>query len=748
MVNTLGAPLVPQIADAEGVPLDAAQWVYTLPPLVAVLATPLLGRLGDGARRDRMLLATIAITCAGCVVSAVAPSFGWLLAGRGLQGVGFAGLPLCVAVARVHVRDDARTRAIMLLSVAAGGGSAIGFPLTALIALRLDIHGAYWFGAAVTATALAGVLATVPRSHAPSRALPLDLPGAALLGVGLGALLLALSRAATWGAAAPQTLALALVGSLALVGWIALELRVAHPLIDLRLAAQPVLLVANLGGLSLMFGMYAGVSLMNRYAQAPLGQGLDASVLTAGIILAPMGATVVVSPPLTRILARRLGTPGVFPLGAAVAAGTYAVLAVTPAPSVAGLMLASALVGLAIGWTFAVIPALVVAHVPDDRTGSAMSLHQVLRSAGSAAGSAVSITVLTAFAAGAAGYTAGYAMAGLTCAVTALAAIVVLPRQASHDLRTTRARGRTSPASPTVTRMDLAAYLRHVGLPEQGWEPTVASLRRLHRAHVDAIPFANVSPALGRVPALDLPTLERRLVAERRGGYCLEHVMLFAAVLEALGFEAVQQRLCKVGDPAQVPAERPPTHLTVLARPADDERRWMADVGFGVGILGPIPLPPGPGEGEPVRHGRWEHRADVLEDGRILLMERDAEGWRPLHQTFDRDVGHAEIAEANRWVALQPGSPFARRLVAMRTTDEGRERLVGTRLEAATAGGEATVRELEPAEALEALGSRFGVQVDDADRAALARLLADPDAAAGPLSPLTRTAGEARPAQA
>ena len=112
--------------------------------------------------------------------------------------------------------------------------------------------------------------------------------------------------------------------------------------------------------------------------------------------------------------------------------------------------------------------------------------------------------------------------------------------------------------------MDPAAYLRHVGLPAQGWTPTVAALGRLHRAHVDAIPFTSVTTALGRVPALDLPTLERRMVAERRGGYCLEHVTLFAAVLDALGF-APQVRLCRVGDPAEVDPDRPPTHLTVLA---------------------------------------------------------------------------------------------------------------------------------------------------------------------------------------
>jgi N-hydroxyarylamine O-acetyltransferase len=266
--------------------------------------------------------------------------------------------------------------------------------------------------------------------------------------------------------------------------------------------------------------------------------------------------------------------------------------------------------------------------------------------------------------------------------------------------------------------MDITTYLRRVGLPEEPPEPTLDALRRLHRAHVDAIAFANVEPALGRVPALDLPTLERRLVAERRGGYCMEHATLFAEVLRELGFP-VQLRLQLVGDPEP---PRPPTHLAVLARPADDPRRWMADVGFGVGVIGPVPLPHGEGEGEPVRHGSWEHRAD-LRDGRLVLLERDDAGWRPLHAGDDVDPAGDAIAASNTWVALQDGSPFAGKLVAMRTTDDRRERLRGTRLEIADAGSETEDRALSPDEALDELDRRFGVAVDAQDREGLRSLL-------------------------
>jgi MFS family permease len=89
--------------------------------------------------------------------------------------------------------------------------------------------------------------------------------------------------------------------------------------------------------------------------------------------------------------------------------------------------------GIGVGSTFALMPALIVASVPAERTGSATSLNQVLRSAGGAFGSAVGITVLTAHtAAGAAfpdnaGYTIAFAAGGVLCLAAALLTLVLLP---------------------------------------------------------------------------------------------------------------------------------------------------------------------------------------------------------------------------------------------------------------------------------------------------------------------------------
>ena len=82
---------------------------------------------------------------------------------------------------------------------------------------------------------------------------------------------------------------------------------------------------------------------------------------------------------------------------------------------------------------------------------------------------------------------------------------------------------------------DLAAYLRRIGYAGE-LSPSRATLDALHRAHATSIPFENLDILLGVPIRLDLPSLQAKLVAGRRGGYCFEQNALFASALEHLGF--------------------------------------------------------------------------------------------------------------------------------------------------------------------------------------------------------------------
>lgn len=189
---------------------------------------------------------------------------------------------------------------------------------------------------------------------------------------------------------------------------------------------------------------------------------------------------------------------------------------------------------------------------------------------------------------------------------------------------------------------DLDAYLERIGLRAR---PGIAEL---HRAHVTSIPFENLDPRRGKPVSLNLEDLQRKLVTERRGGYCFEHNLVLMAALEALGAQ-VEPILARVGPRG---TERSRTHLVLRVR--CDGEVWHADVGFGRGtLLAPIPF--GPGD-EHVQDG-WRFR--VVSDGPELILQtvRDGE-WIDGYTFAPEPVPLIDIETSNWYTATHPRSPF------------------------------------------------------------------------------------------
>ena len=179
IVSSLGAPLIPSIAKVDHVSLSTAQWVLTAALLTGALATPIMGRLADGARQRTVIVVPLSVVLAGCVLSAVATSFVVLVIGRGLQGVGLGLLPVNMAIARRNLDRGRAGRAIATLSVSTAIGAGLGYPLTALVAQVFDVHAAYWFGAIVVTCALACSVVVLP-SRTPAEPVRFDVLGAVL----------------------------------------------------------------------------------------------------------------------------------------------------------------------------------------------------------------------------------------------------------------------------------------------------------------------------------------------------------------------------------------------------------------------------------------------------------------------------------------------------------------------------------------------------------------------------------------
>ncbi|MFI6259353.1 arylamine N-acetyltransferase [Micromonospora zamorensis] len=268
-----------------------------------------------------------------------------------------------------------------------------------------------------------------------------------------------------------------------------------------------------------------------------------------------------------------------------------------------------------------------------------------------------------------------------------------------------------------IDALDLDAYLRRVGYRGPTM-PDGMTLRNLHRAHIAAITFENLDVILGRGVEVDLPRVQDKLVHAGRGGYCYEHGVLFGAVLEHLGYR-VDRLLARTGDPAEQP--RPRSHLVL--RVDDGDQVWLADVGFGSGLLEPLPLV----EGTPQRQGAWEYQLRLGEDGAWRLRERTTDSWTTLLTFTEEPQYPVDVEVANHNTATSPHSPFTQQCIVVRKHDTAIRRLIGRDYSEERPGDLTRTRSLTDEEYGAVLDSEFSLALSPPEIRALIATLPPPD---------------------
>lgn len=137
-----------------------------------------------------------------------------------------------------------------------------------------------------------------------------------------------------------------------------------------------------------------------------------------------------------------------------------------------------------------------------------------------------------------------------------------------------------------ASNINLSAYFERIRWGGSA-RPCFETLAGLLDAHMSNIPFKNLDVLLGRPIRLDLDGVQAKIVRARRGGYCFEHGILFAAVLEALEFQPIRQtaRVALFAPPTASPR----THMFLRVPVEGGEH--IVDPGFG-GLAPPVPVPP------------------------------------------------------------------------------------------------------------------------------------------------------------
>jgi EmrB/QacA subfamily drug resistance transporter len=432
LAQTLVIPALPAIAVELGASTSSTSWILTGFLLSASVATPIIGKLGDLFGRGRVLTIVLVIFAVGGVVNALAPTIEVLVAGRILQGVAGGVFPLAFGIVRDTSPPSKVPTHLAALSAVFGIGGGIGLPLSGVLVDHANISWLFWISLVALPAAAAAYLLipSAPAAHRPR----IDWLGAVLLSAALAALLLGVTHAETWGWGSARTLGL-LVGGLALaLVWVAVEARVAEPLIELDVLRTRAVAFTNVTATLIGVAMFASFLLIPQFAQTPesTGYGFGSTVTQAGLLLVPSALVQLMAGPLAGRLGVRIGFRRVLAIGTTLSAASFAMLAVAHDDPwhfiVSGMFL-----GAGICFAFASMANLVVAASPSGQVGIATGINTVMRTVGGAFGAAIATAILAAHTVDGTGlpsegaYTAAFVFSALV-ALAATGAALLVPR--------------------------------------------------------------------------------------------------------------------------------------------------------------------------------------------------------------------------------------------------------------------------------------------------------------------------------
>jgi EmrB/QacA subfamily drug resistance transporter len=302
--NTVTNVALPSIQRTFGASLSSLEWTinaYTL-SLAVLLVTG--GRLGDIFGRRRMFLAGVVIFGAASATIGFAPTEGWLVASRAVQGVGAAlMMPGTLSIITQTFPPEERGKAIGTWAGVSAIALAIGPLVGGWLTEDVSWRAIFFLNVPVAVVAVAVTLFATRESRDETASRRIDLPGIVTLTLGLTALVLALVEGNSWGWGSAGIVSLLTGAVVSLAGFVIIERRSPVPVVDFRFFASRSFIGANLVAFAVTFSMFAMFFFIALYLQNILGY----SPLETGVRFLPTTFIIIVAGPLAGRLSDRIG---------------------------------------------------------------------------------------------------------------------------------------------------------------------------------------------------------------------------------------------------------------------------------------------------------------------------------------------------------------------------------------------------------------------------------------------------------
>jgi len=391
--QTIVAIAIPQLQQDLSLSSTGVQWIINgyLLSLSALFAFG--GRLADIAGHRRMVTIGVVVFATASALCGATPESGaaepWIIVFRVVQGAGAALMfPAALAIVLDAFPVRERGRALAIFFGLAGAFTSIG-PIAGGYLTEWTWRAIFWINVPVAIGSL--VLTAVSTPSDERHPAPLDYRGALLICAGMGLAVLGLQQSSVWGWGSVVTWACIVAGVALLAGFAAYELRLTHPLMQVRTFANRAFAVDNAILFLLMIAFVPLFFFASMYAQISLGEsasqtGLYLLIFFAGFFVATQRGGRV----LDRLGARSAVVPG-----CAIAAVGFALWAhELPDLSVGSQWPFMVLAGIGVGLVLSPANTDALNRVPRSRYGEATGITQTVRNFGSSLGLAVLGTVL------------------------------------------------------------------------------------------------------------------------------------------------------------------------------------------------------------------------------------------------------------------------------------------------------------------------------------------------------------------
>ena len=293
VLNQTGvAPALPSVMAEMSVDASTAQWLTTGFTLVNAIMIPITAFLTDRFTTKRLFLVSMVIFTAGSLLAGWGPSFAVLLLGRLVQAAG-AGIlmPLVMTVLMWTFPVDKRGTAMGLFGIVIAFGPAIGPTVAGVIIDRYTWHDMFYIITVLSALVVLIGAFVLEKGGETNKDVSLDVPSVVLSSFGFGGLLYGLSTIGSYGLRV-DAVAGTLVGVVALVFFFRRQLKMEHPMLQVRVLQNRKFLIATIIGMLVQGALLAAGILVPIYLQSLMGYSATVSglvLLPGAIIMGAMG---------------------------------------------------------------------------------------------------------------------------------------------------------------------------------------------------------------------------------------------------------------------------------------------------------------------------------------------------------------------------------------------------------------------------------------------------------------------------